>query len=229
MQSASAAKDITSARQALGKAEMRDGSLTAVFERTGKGKVSYSHVSHTREETRAEIVKWVSESMRPLSVVEDDGFRKLMKTGRPEYYIPSRRTVARDINQVFKNTRKRVANMLQVRSIPVQKKCIEVYSQKHVGALHFATDAWTSPNHKALIAITVHFEQDGVPISFLLDVVEVARSHTGANLAIAFAAVLDDFGIAEKVSSCPNFISKQLTTENRSSPLLATMRVPTMQ
>jgi len=62
VQSASAAKDIASAQQALGKAEMRDGSLTAVFERSGKGKITYSHVSHTREETRAEIIKWVSES-----------------------------------------------------------------------------------------------------------------------------------------------------------------------
>jgi hypothetical protein len=88
----------------------------------------------------------------------------------------------------------------------------ETYIQDHDGALHFATDAWTSPNYKALIAITVHFEQQGVPISFLLDVVEVARSHSGANLAEAFAAVLDDFGIADKVSSCPDYIPNQLTT-----------------
>jgi hypothetical protein len=134
VQSASAAKDIASARQALGKAEMRDGSLTAVFERSGKGKITYSHVSHTRDETRAEIVKWVSESMRPLSVVEDDGFRKLMKTGRPEHYIPSRRTVARDVNQVFKKTRKRIAKMLQVRSIQVQKQFIvETYTGSRWG------------------------------------------------------------------------------------------------
>lgn len=63
---------------------------------------------------RAEIVKWVSESMRPFNVVEDDGFKTLMKTGRPEYYLPSRRTVARDVRQVFKRTRKRIAKMLQV-------------------------------------------------------------------------------------------------------------------
>jgi hypothetical protein len=47
----------------------------------------------------------------------------------------------------------------------------------------------------------VHFEQKGVAISLLLDVVEVARSHTGVNLAIAFANILDDFGIADKVST----------------------------
>ena len=63
------------------------------------------------------------------------------------------------------------------------------------------TDAWTSPNHKAYIAITVHFENKGVPVSMLLDIVEVARSHSGLNLAAAFAKILEDFGISDKVNS----------------------------
>ena len=33
----------------------------------------------------------------------------------------------------------------------------------------------------------------------LLDLVEVAMSHSGANLANAFAKVLEDFGIVDKV------------------------------
>lgn len=74
------------------------------------------------------------------------------------------------------------------------------YFQEHAGMLHFATDAWTSPNHKAYVAITVHFEQDGIPISLLLDIVEVAESHTGQTLAAEFTKVLKEFGVAEKVS-----------------------------
>lgn len=35
----------------------------------------------------------------------------------------------------------------------------------------------------------------------LLDLVEVARSHSGVNLASAFAKILEEFGIADKVSS----------------------------
>ena len=50
------------------------------------------------------------------------------------------------------------------------------------------------------MTITVHFEHNGVPICLLLDVVQVACSHMGINLAKAFANVLDDFGIADKVS-----------------------------
>ena len=72
--------------------------------------------------------------------------------------------------------------------------------QEHEGRLSFATDAWTSPNHKAYVAVTVHFEKDGVPVSMLLDMVQVAESHAGLTLAAVFAKILEDFGISDKVS-----------------------------
>jgi hypothetical protein len=70
--------------------------------------------------------------------------------------------------------------------------------QEYNGKLNFATDAWTSPNHKAYVAITVHLEHNRKPLSMLLDVVEVPRSHSSINLVIAFAEVLRMFGIGEK-------------------------------
>ena len=63
--------------------------------------------------------------------------------------------------------------------------------------MSFATDAWTSPNQRAYVAITVHLEHKGEPISMLLDIVEVAQSHTGVNLAAAFAK-------SDKVLISPN-------------------------
>ena len=65
--------------------------------------------------------------------------------------------------------------------------------------MNFATDAWTSPNHKAYVAFTVHLEHEGAPVSMLLDLVEVAKSHSGENLAAAFTEVLEEFGISDKV------------------------------
>lgn len=72
-----------------------------------------------------------------------------------------------------------------------------------MGTLSFATDAWTSPNHKAYVAVTVHFESKGKPLSMLLDIVELACSHSGINLATAFAKILKDFGISDKVKRLP--------------------------
>jgi hypothetical protein len=179
----------------------KDGSITEAFERKGKGKVTYSHRQHTTTQVRcvyvsrrprkhinklinsAEIVRWVAESKRPFNIVNDRGFQSLMKTGRPDYHLPSDKTISRDTKQTFVHARKRVATMLQ----------------KYEGQLNYATDAWTSPNHKAFVAFTVHFAHEGTPVSMLLDLVEVAMSHSGVNLAAAFAKVLEDFGISDKV------------------------------
>jgi hypothetical protein len=62
-----------------------------------------------------------------------------------------------------------------------------VEAKEHGGDLSFATDAWTSLNHKAFVVVTVHFEVNGTPMCILLDLVEVAESHSGVNLAAAFA------------------------------------------
>ena len=35
----------------------------------------------------------------------------------------------------------------------------------------------------------------------LLDIVQVAESHSGVALAVAFAKILEDFGISDKVST----------------------------
>jgi hypothetical protein len=83
----------------------------------------------------------------------------------------------------------------------LKKKVTNLDLKEYEGALNFATDAWTSPNHKAFVAFTVHFEHEGVPISMLLDLVEVAKSHTGENLAEAFENVLKEFGVDDKVSN----------------------------
>ena len=40
--------------------------------------------------------------MHPFSIVEDNGFCCIMKTGRPEYYLPSHSTLSWDVRKVFK-------------------------------------------------------------------------------------------------------------------------------
>jgi hypothetical protein len=42
-----------------------------------------------------------------------------------------------------------------------------------VGQVHIATDAWTSTNHRAFVAWTVHLHHQGNLLSFVLDIIEV--------------------------------------------------------
>ncbi len=66
--------------------------------------------------------------------------------------------------------------------------------------MHFATNAWMSPNHRAFVAWTIHFAYGGAMMSFLLDIIEVPESHMGAVLANAFQAMLEHFELKQKVS-----------------------------
>ena len=50
--------------------------------------------------------------------------------------------------------------------------------QEYNGKPTFATDAWSSLNHKAFVAVSVHLEHNGEHISMVLDVVEVAKVST---------------------------------------------------
>ena len=98
--------------------------------------------------------------MRPFEIVADRGFKTLIKTGRPEFYLPHPSTVSRDVRLVFGRTRKRIAEMLQ----------------SYEGALSFSTNAWTSEaSHCSFVAIIVHLEHNGSPLAMVLDVIEVAE------------------------------------------------------
>jgi hypothetical protein len=51
VKAASNAKDVHAALAVLAKSNLKDGSITAAFERVGKEKVTYSHRQHTRTES----------------------------------------------------------------------------------------------------------------------------------------------------------------------------------
>ena len=119
-------------------------------------------------------------------------------------HIPSSQTVACDTQVVFEQVKGRIANMLQVSSIQDDLILIGLLKSKikqdYNGHLNFATDAWTSLNSHACVALTVHFERKGEAVALLLDIVKVAKSHSGVNLGKSFANVLRDFGISDKVT-----------------------------
>ncbi|PBK86090.1 hypothetical protein ARMGADRAFT_870890, partial [Armillaria gallica] len=138
--------------------DKQNGSITAHFACQGKGRVTYSNRQHTK--VKAQL----------FAIVRDCGYKCLMKTSWPSCYIPSPSTVARDVKTIFEHTCQCILDMLQ----------------SHDRELHFATDAWTLPNHHPYVVVTVHFEENGKPISLLLDIVEVAKNHTGQNLADEF-------------------------------------------
>ena len=102
-----------SPRHLRGRAKERSHTPTGSIHDMKQGELEVLNMLNLNKRAicRAEIVRWVAESLRPYSIVEDRGFQSLMKTGRPEYYIPSRVTVSRDVHLIFARTRNRIAQM----------------------------------------------------------------------------------------------------------------------
>jgi hypothetical protein len=124
LQAAEQMESVHDAREKVVNVVKQSGSITVAFERNGKGKVTFSTRQHTKVETRTELVRWVSESLRPFKIVKDHGFQCLMKTGRPQYYLPSLMTVSRDVKTVFAHSRERVAKLLQVCYYPYEVQAV---------------------------------------------------------------------------------------------------------
>ncbi len=103
--------------------------------------------------------------MHPFASVEDRAFQSLMKTGHPNYYLPSALTCLCDTKNIFKGACSKMAKIL----------C------EYEGKVSFATNAWTSPNHQAFMAVTAHLEHKGEPLCFLLDLIEVSKVRTWLN------------------------------------------------
>ena len=166
-------------------AEASSGSIFTAFARQGQQPVHHSHRTHTSIEARARIVKWVTENNRPMAIIRDCELSELLLAGRPQLSLPSPQTIGRDIKVSFDRCREHIKTLLN----------------EHSGRLHFATDCWTSPNYRAFVAWTVHLHFQGAMLAFLLDIVELPESHTGATLAREFQNMLQSFGLTQKILS----------------------------
>ena len=106
------------------------------------------------------------------------------------------------LEKIFVCVHGHISKMLKVISVCLFccKRRTYLVQQEFDGKLNFATDTWSSLNHKAYVAFLVHLEDQGKLMSMLLDIIEVAQSHTGVVLGETFVEVLKAFGIEKKVS-----------------------------
>lgn len=58
---------------------------------------NYSATSKRRQEFDRKLAVFIAKDMRPPSIVEGKGFQGLMKFADPQYVLPSRRKVVRDL------------------------------------------------------------------------------------------------------------------------------------
>ena len=124
----------------------------------------------------------------------------LIKTRHPGYCLPSAATVARDVKHIFVEMCQQISKTLKVfLAYLFPYPSHHPHPQKVECALNIATDSWTFLNSHAFVAVTVHYEEGGIPRTLLLDIVECAKSHTGVTLAATLVKIFNNFGISDKV------------------------------
>jgi len=123
---------------------------------------------------------------QPFSVVNNEGFRRVLQLAEPRYPIPSdsylRQTAVPDL---YASVRQKVIDRIQ-----------------HVKYVSFTTDTWTtSMSSESLISLTSHWIDDSwTRRSAILQTSHVPGSHTAVNIKKKFEEMLEAWSLADKVS-----------------------------
>jgi len=118
------------------------------------------------------IALWVARCHRPFSIVEDEELLDIFHDLNAQCITPSRVTVSRDVMEIFKMTRVKVAKILQVCSHATyyREKCADLLvCEAYPGKLHLCIDGWTAPQVISFLGVTVHWIYVGQIKSLILD------------------------------------------------------------
>jgi len=121
------------------------------------------------------LLKLFVNDFQPFKVVEDSGFKQFVKLLNPNYELPNRHTISKEL-------------------IPAMyEKCLgEMKSLiSKVESACLTTDCWTSRNNESFMTITIHFIDTEFELkSILLECSSFNLNHTGHNLAQEIKRIL---------------------------------------
>ncbi|KAL9935837.1 hypothetical protein V8E36_005414 [Tilletia maclaganii] len=116
--------------------------------------------------------------------------------------MPKRMTVSRDITKVFKAMQQHITDELA----QVQ------------GCFHLAVDIWTSANGYAFLAVIIGYQQEGVAVRRVLEMVPFNEKHDADNLADIILQVTSKYEVTSRIW---NVVSDNASENNAFMPLLA--------
>ena len=113
------------------------------------------------------VADFISKDMRPVSVVDGQGFLNLMHVAEPRYTVPCRKTVMDLIDQKYHVLKERIGNQV---------------AQQRV--LSLTTDMWTSRAGDGYISLTAHYITDDFELSHQnLSTCHFPGTHDHSNIA----------------------------------------------
>ncbi|XP_063324202.1 E3 SUMO-protein ligase ZBED1-like [Pelmatolapia mariae] len=129
------------------------------------------------------ILNMLVTDMRPLSMVDDQGFKEMIKQFNPDYhdnYLPGRSHFTKLMEKKYDATFEKVKQTLGGVK----------------GFFTLTADVWTSRATEAYLGVSCHFlSEDWKMKSFILDTMPLEERHTGANIVTWMEEVLTKFEI----------------------------------
>ncbi|KAM3875305.1 E3 SUMO-protein ligase ZBED1-like [Diretmus argenteus] len=152
-----------------------------------------------RSEAITQLVSTMIETdMRPISVVEGEGFKQLIQYLEPEYVMPSRATIIKRIVKRFEEKK----DALKVKLARADK-------------LALTTDCWTALTNESYMTTTCHFiDADWEIQSSVLLTQSISVRHTSDNLAEKLTSTVETWGISGRVLACVHDNAKNIVGAN---------------
>ena len=169
-------------RQSSGSQQAHQPSL---HETIKKAQPPFSKSSERYKKLANAVAQFIAKDLQPISVVDGEGFKRLMELAEPRFIVPSHTYVT--------NT------LLPALYVDVQHKVKIVLSSAHYCSV--TTDLWTAKYQcKGYITLTCHLVDDNFELkSFVLTTTEVAEDHTSENLVTVLEAIMMDWEIRDKI------------------------------
>lgn len=135
--------------------------------------------ARAKEITRS-IAVFMAKDMRPFSVVENDGFKQMVKTLEPLYSIPGLTYFAEKVvPALYMETKEKVMMLL-----------------KELDSTSITTDGWTLRAAQSYITITAHgINSDWKMVNCVLQTRAMFESHTGHNIAEVLTAAVNEWDL----------------------------------
>ena len=144
-------------------------------------------LSQNQKETITQAISdMIVSDYLPLSIVEGECFRNLMKVVAPDYDIPCRKTIRARITKRYEEQKTVLTDELQT-----------------IDSVAITTDTWTSNATDSYITVTEHHITDDWEMkSNVLMTRAMPERHTGVNIANRLRDCITEFHLPNKVESC---------------------------
>ncbi|KAM8766859.1 E3 SUMO-protein ligase ZBED1-like [Acanthopagrus schlegelii] len=128
------------------------------------------------------ILNMIVTDMRPLSIVEDDGFKAMVSTFHPKYELPSRTFFTKQMEKKYEVIKTKMKQALQ-----------------ETNSIALTTDIWTSIATEAYMGVTCHYiGKNWNMVSHSLTTMPLEERHTASNIAEWIEEVTAKFDIPAK-------------------------------